>query len=51
VTSIEALTASAAAVAELVRSKQGALDEAKAQLASLQEELASYTAAKEALAA
>jgi len=32
VTSIEALTASAAAVAELVRSKQGALDEAKVLL-------------------
>ena len=51
VASIDALTASAAAVAALVRSKQGALDEAKTQLAALQEELASYTAAKEALAA
>ena len=51
VSSIDALNAGAVAVAGLVRGKQSALEDAKSQLAALQEQLATYTAAKDALAA
>ena len=51
VSSIDALNAGAVAVAELVRGKQSTLEDAKSQLAALQEQLATYTAAKDALAA
>jgi chromosome segregation ATPase len=49
VSTIDALTASAAAVAAVVRSKQSTLQETEAQLSAAQEQLAAIGAARDAL--